>query len=161
SARYTSTEAEASDLFSNWITTLAANLVAPVIDGGAKRAEVERARAALSEAINTYGQTVLTALGEVENALVREQRQRELLDSLHRQLELATQVTDQTRERYLRGIGDFLRVLTAELSQQNLERNVLAAERELREFRVALCRALSGGFDLERPSPATLDPTVE
>ncbi len=161
SARYTSTEAAASDLFSNWITTLAANLVAPVIDGGAKRAEVERARAALSEAINTYGQTVLTALSEVENALVREQHQRELLDSLHRQLELATQVTDQTRERYLRGIGDFLRVLTAELSQQNLERNVLAAERELREFRVALCRALSGGFDLERPSPATLDPTVE
>lgn len=157
SARYTSIEESASDLFSNWITTLAANLVAPVIDGGSRRAESARARAALSEAINNYGQIVLTALGEVENALVQEQRQHELVASLARQLDLATRVSERTRDRYLSGAEDFLRILTADLSQQNLERNLLTAERQLREFRVALCRALSGGFELERPEPARLE----
>lgn len=156
SARYTSTGESAGDLFSNWITTLAANLIAPVIDGGSRRAESARARAALSEALNNYGQVALGALAEVENALAQEQRHREFVASLARQLELATQVSERTRDRYLSGGEDFLRILTADLSQQNLERNLLTAERQLREFRIALCRALSGGVALTRPAPATL-----
>jgi len=70
------------DLFDNWLATLAANLVAPIVDGGLRKAEVDRTRAVASEALNNYGQTILEALGEVEDALVREQRQQELQISL-------------------------------------------------------------------------------
>ncbi|HMP89265.1 MAG TPA: efflux transporter outer membrane subunit [Kiritimatiellia bacterium] len=155
-ARTSSTEENIDDLFSNWISSLAANLIGPIIDGGSRRAEVSRTRAALSEAINDYRQTLLVSLAEVENSLAREARQRELLDSLRRQLELATQVSGRLRDRYLGGNEDFIRVLTADLSQQALERNVISADRELLEIRIGLYRAISGQLPVERPEPATL-----
>jgi NodT family efflux transporter outer membrane factor (OMF) lipoprotein len=156
-ARASTTAPDVDDLFSNWLSSLAANLVGPIIDGGSLRAETARSRAALSESIHLYGQAVLTALAEVEDALAQERRQQELLESLVRQLELANQVTGRVRDRYLSGGEDFLRILTADLTQQNLERNVLTARRQLIEFRIGLYRALSGGFPLERPGPATLN----
>jgi NodT family efflux transporter outer membrane factor (OMF) lipoprotein len=154
SARVSSTAPEIDDVFSDWIASLAANLVGPVIDGGSRRAEVARAEAVRSEAINTYGQTILEAFAEVEDALTQEQRQRELIVSLDRQLELATQITKNLRDRYLSGSEDFLRILTAEISRQSLERNRLQAGQQLIEYRIGLYRALAGGLETARPEPA-------
>jgi outer membrane protein, multidrug efflux system len=139
------------DLFDNWLATLAANLVAPIIDGGLRRAEVDRTRAAASEALNSYGQTILDALGEVEDALVQEQHQRDFIASLDKQLVLAGQVIERIRDRYLKGTADYQRVLDALLSQQQLQRSILAAKRDLVQDRIDLCRALGGGWELERP----------
>ncbi len=95
------------DLFDNWLATLAANLVAPIIDGGLRRAEVDWTRAAASEALHNYGQTILDALGEVEDALVQEQRQGDFISSLDKQLKLAEQVVERVRDRYLQGTVDY------------------------------------------------------
>ena len=43
------------DLFDNWLAGLAANVVAPLFDGGLRRAEIERTRAAVSEQLDSYG----------------------------------------------------------------------------------------------------------
>ena len=139
------------DLFDNWLAILAANLVAPVIDGGLRRAEVDRTRAAASEALHTYGQTILDALGEVEDALVQEQRQRDFIASLDKQLKLAGQVIERVRDRYLQGTVDYQRVLDALISQQALQRSLLTAKRELVQDRIDLCRALGTGWALEQP----------
>lgn len=155
-ARVSSTAPDIDDVFSDWLSSLAANLIGPVIDGGLRRAEVDRTRAVLSESINTYGQAVLEAFAEVEDALVQEQRQFELINSLDRQLELATQITKNLRDRYLSGGEDFLRILTAEISRQSLEQNRLRAGRQLIEYRIGLYRALAGGLELVRPEPASL-----
>ncbi len=154
--RLTTTEPRVEDLFSDWLASLAGNLVGPIVDGGMRRAEAARTEAAVSEALNLYRHAVLTALTEVENALVREQQQGELVERLARQVQLAGQVVDRTREGYLRGNEDFLRVLTADLTWQNLERTRLVANRELLEIRIGLYRALGGGLELERPPAATL-----
>ena len=139
------------DLFNNWLATLAANLVAPIIDGGSRRAEVDRTRAVASEALHSYGQTILDALGEVEDALVQEQRQHEFIASLNRQLKLAGRVIERVRDRYVQGTVDYQRVLDALLSQQELQRSLLTAKRDLVQYRIDLCRALGGGWELERP----------
>ncbi len=139
------------DLFDNWLATLAANLVAPVIDGGLRKAEVDRTRAVAAEKLHTYGQTILEALGEVEDALVQEQRQRDFIASLDRQLTLAGQVIQRLRDRYLQGTVDYQRVLDALLSQQSLQRSLLTANRDLVQDRIDLCRALGGGWTLEQP----------
>ena len=55
---------------------------------------------------------------------------------------------------YLYGAVDYLRVLDVLLTDQNLERTRLTAERELIDNRIALCRALAGGWTLERPAVA-------
>ncbi len=139
------------DLFDNWLATLAANLATPIIDGGLRKAEVDRTRAVASEALNTYGQTILDALGEVEDALAQEKHQRDFITSLDKQLELAGQVVERVRDRYLQGTVDYQRVLDALLSQQTLQCSILTARRDLVQDRIELCRALGTGWKLEQP----------
>jgi NodT family efflux transporter outer membrane factor (OMF) lipoprotein len=141
---------EVRDLFDNWLASLAANLVGPIFDGGRRRAEVERTRAVAAEALHSYGQTVLDSLGEVEDALSREQWQKVYIASLDQQLELAERAIERVRDRYLNGAVDYQRVLDALLSYQRLQRTRLTALRELFEFRIDLYRALGGGWEMER-----------
>jgi NodT family efflux transporter outer membrane factor (OMF) lipoprotein len=146
------TGSNSSDLFSNWLAKLAANLTAPLVDGGLRKAEVDRTRAAASQALHTYGQTILEALGEVENALVQEQRQRSFIDSIDRQLSLAGKVIERLQDRYLQGTVEYLRVLDALLSLQKLQRTLLTARQNLVQYRIDLCLALGTGWTLEQPA---------
>ena len=143
--------AHTRDLFDNWLATLAANLVTPIIDGGVRKAEVDRTRAVASEALHTYGQTILDALGEVEDALVQEQHRRDFIVSLDKQLKLAGQVIERVRDRYLQGTVYYQRVLDALLSQQTLQSSLLTARRDLVQDRIGLCLALGTGWTLARP----------
>jgi NodT family efflux transporter outer membrane factor (OMF) lipoprotein len=145
SARLESESSRSADLFANWLANLAGNLSGPLLDGGRRQAEADRTAAAAKEALHLYGQTVLVALAEVEDALVREEGQRQFLFRLVRQLEIAELVTERVRYRYLRGTEEYLRVLNALLTQQVLERNRLTAHRQLLQERIDLCRALGGG----------------
>jgi len=151
SGRLETSGGEVSDLFDNWLASLAGNLVGPIIDGGRRRAEIERNRAVVAEQFHSYGQTVLDALTEVENALVRERQQHKYIANLDQQLQLATQATERIRDRYIKGGENYQRVLNASLSLQVLQRNQLTAQRELYEIRIQLCRALAGGWNMERP----------
>jgi len=156
-ARISTTSEKVSDLFDNWLAGIAADLVAPIIDGGSRRAEADRARAVLSERINAFGQVVLESLGEVEDALIQEEKQQVYIVSLQKQLDLSDQVVLRIRDSYTSGAVDYLRILDALLSNQSLQRTLLMARRERIEFRINLCRALAGGFDLTRPEPAVMD----
>ncbi len=137
------------DLFDNWFATLAANLTAPILDGGARAAEVDRTRAVASRQLHSYAQKILRAIQEVEDALVRESRQRQYIDSLDKQLKLSDEVIAKTRQRYANGdkAVDYLRILASLESHQRLQRTRLTASRELVDFRVGLYRALAGGVD--------------
>ena len=138
-------------LFDNWLANLAANLLAPVFDAGRRRAEVERSRAAASERLHAYGQSVLLTLKEVEDALAQERRQAEYVASLEKRLDLARRLTGRSRERYANGASDYLPVLIALRAEQNLERSELGARLTLIEYRIALYRALGGGWPMQRP----------
>jgi NodT family efflux transporter outer membrane factor (OMF) lipoprotein len=153
-----STSAEqVRDLFDNWLATMAANLTAPLIDGGRRVAEVQRTRAVLSERINAFGQTYLAAMAEVENALVQENRQREYVRSLARQLDFARRATARVLDSYRKGTTDFTRYLTTLRSYQELQRTHLAARRDWLLFRIDLYRALAGGWELPAPVEATIE----
>ncbi|MEO8351204.1 MAG: TolC family protein [Chthoniobacteraceae bacterium] len=148
--------AQTRDLFDNWLATLGANLIAPLLDGGLRQAEVVRTRAVLSENLHRYGQVILESLGEVEDALAQERTQREFIVSLEKQLKFAQQALERTRDSYLNGAFDYLRVLETISSLQSLERTYLTARRELLERRIALCRALGGGWQMKAPPLARL-----
>ncbi len=157
------------DLFDNWLASLAANIVAPLVDGGRRRAEVERTRAVVSERLNAYGSVILRAIREVEDALWQEHRQAEYVGSLARQLALSEKATRQTLEKYIKGTPDFTRYLATLLAHQRLQRTVARAQRQLVQFRIDLYRALAGPVALIRPPRAELsgprepvnDPTGE
>jgi NodT family efflux transporter outer membrane factor (OMF) lipoprotein len=147
-----SVEANSPDLQSlldNWMATVTGNLVLPIIDGRRRVAEVERNQAISAEALNNYATSLLNAVKEVENALVQERQQRLLVANLEQQVQLASQASNLIRLRYINGAIDFLRVLSALLSQQSLERSLLQAQVQLIEFRINLYRALAGRFPIK------------
>lgn len=138
-------------LFDGWLGNITAQLSAPLFDGGQRRAEVERSRAAALESLNNYGQTLLEALGEVEDALVGEHGQRTYLTSLETQLQQVEAVVRQERQRYFQGDTDYLSVLDALRSRQALERQQITAQRQLISDRIVLVRALAGGWSMTPP----------
>jgi NodT family efflux transporter outer membrane factor (OMF) lipoprotein len=139
-----------SALFSNWASQIGFDLIAPIVDSGERKAEVERTRAVLQERLANYRETVVQAIGEVENALARERKQRERIARLEGQVSLAERSLQQLQRQFINGVGDFIDVLTAFDDEQELRRNLLTARRELLEFRIALYRSLAGGFELAR-----------
>ncbi len=140
-------ENSVEDLFDNWATALAGNLVAPLIDAGQRDAEVSQARAVRRQRLYEYGQTVLTAFQEVEDALVQERKQRQAIERIKRQLELTEATYEQLRQQYFNGQVGYIDVLTALTDRQDLQRSLISAQRQLLEYRIALYRALAGGFD--------------
>jgi len=136
---------QASDLFNNWFTSLIANLAGPIIDGGYLQAEVEKRQATARRHLNQYGQTILQAIGEVEDALIQEKAQIEILENLNIRLDLAAQTLTHVTIRYRSGAEDYQRVLLALLSHQELQRKIIESKRLLINYRINLYRAL-GGF---------------
>tara|TARA_R110002049_G_scaffold72490_7_gene187539 strand:+ start:112393 stop:113940 length:1548 start_codon:yes stop_codon:yes gene_type:complete len=138
-------------IFRDWFVSIGAGLVAPLIDGGQRKAEVARTSAVTCELFNRYGQSMLVAFQQVEDGLARERYQRERLGHLETQLKLADESAERLREQYLlEPDTDYLAVLTAITAKQRLQREVLAAQLELRLIRVSLYLALAGGFE---PTP--------
>ena len=134
----------ARDLFDNWFTTLAGNLFGPLFDAGARKAAVRQKEAIAGQLFNIYRQETLQAISEVENSLVQEKQQFEVLTSLRRRLELATETVTRLSVRYRQGVADYQEVLLALRSKQGLEQAILNSRRQLLEFRISLHRAISG-----------------
>ena len=140
----------ADDLFQSWIASFAGNLLASIFRGGQLSAEVDRAEAVKNQRLYEYGQTTLVAFREVENALIRENKQRRQISSLEKQVQLARQAYEQLRIEYFNGVSDYIDVLTALTDEQQLQRDLLTARLSLFESRIALYRALAGGFQTHR-----------
>lgn len=137
----------AGTMFSDYLASIMAGLTAPLLDGGARKAEVDRTKAAATEKLHSYAQTILTAFGEVEDALYAEKQQQYYIDSLQKQLDLANRTLVQVKQRYLKGVENYQRVLTALTSLQALQQNRLSAQKDLLVNRIELCRVLGQGWD--------------
>lgn len=133
-------------LFDTWLLSLAANLTAPIFDGGRRSAEVVRTRAKADENLWAYRRTVLTAVKEVEDAIVSETRQREHIRGLEAVKAAAQKGLKEAIGRYRNGLNDYLPVLTQLLAVQDLERNLISQQAQLILYRVGLHRALGGGW---------------
>lgn len=146
-------DSDLATLFTSWVFNLAANLVAPLFDGGRRAAEVDRTRAAVEERVWTFGSTLLAAFKEVEDALELERRQHEHIVRLDSQLTEARSTLDEAQRRYSQGLIDYLPVLTALSGVQQSEQALLSARRQLLSYRIQLHRALGGAWTrtLTRP----------
>ena len=137
---------DAAELFDNWLWNIAGNLLAPVLDGGRRRAEVERSRAVARERLARCGEVFLNAMREVEDALVNESKQSELIARQAQQHDVARQTLKQARFRYERGLSDYLSVLTALGREQSVARDLVTARRDYLSYRIQLYRALGGNW---------------
>jgi len=147
---------EIRNLLDDWFLSVAASLSQPLFDGFRRQAEVERTLAVVEERLAAYRLTILTAIREVEDALVRERKQHEFVDALRRQIEDARNTLREASQRYQKGLNDYLPVLTALERTQLLTRTLVSAQRELLLFRIDLYRALGGMWPRELTAPAML-----
>ncbi len=126
---------------------LLGSIVQPLLDWGARKAEVERNRAVYVERLSLFSRAYLQAIEDVENALYQERKQREFIDRLERRRGFLERTVAETRDRYTNGLTDFLPVLDALKELQRIERIIVRQERALLGFRIQLHRALGGRVD--------------
>ncbi len=143
SASYTAADSSLADVLDNWTTQLIAGLVMPLIDGGSLRAKVRQQEAALEAELLTYQQTLLEAAQEVEGAMVNDRQQFHYYESIRIQLRLSRQTYDLLDQRYRKGLGDYLNLLTAQQNLLQLQRRVLEAQWQHVDYRVQFFQALS------------------
>lgn len=137
-------------LFESQALSLTGGLLAPLFYGGRLSAEQDQAEAIRQQQRSEYGQTVLLAFQEIENALVQEAKVLEQIDVIVEQVKLAEQTFEQLRIEYLNGSLAYLDVLVTLNQQQQLRRDLINVKINLLEIRIALYRALAGGFETER-----------
>ncbi|KAA2218371.1 efflux transporter outer membrane subunit [Maribacter flavus] len=138
------------NLFENWAYSIAGNLLAPLFYGGQLSAEVNRTEAIKRQRLYEYGQATLTAFLEVENGVTRDIMQKERLENIERQLDLAEKSNKQLRVEFLNGFSPYLDVLIGLDAEQQLRRDYLAAQLQQIQIRIDLYRALAGGFETDR-----------
>lgn len=138
--------AQLATLFDGWMYALAASITGPIFDGGSRRAEVERTRAVAEEHLYAYRETVLTAVMEVENAMAGEQWQRKYVAALQAELDAARNNFKEALARYVAGLTEYLDVLSALTSVQDLEISLVTNRLELLQYRIGLYEALGGDW---------------
>jgi len=156
-AGVSTTAPEVHDLFDNWAENLTASLVAPLIDGGRRKSEVERVEAQVDRAIAGYKSTVLNAVKEVDDALMSEKYQKEYLERLKNEHVYAEQTYDETLHRYRKGIDTYLAVMAALKTKQQAERKLIAIRGQILTTRIALYKALGGQVTPSNNKGATYD----
>ena len=134
----------------------------PVFDGGGLAAQVRVQEAALDQARIGYESVVLSALKEVEDALVSLRTSRERLATLRRAAEAAKNASLLARYRYNSGLIDFQSVLQTQVTLLQVQDSVANAQAAVGVAHVQLYKALGGGWHPESTALASPDnyPTV-
>lgn len=93
--------------------SLLGQLTAPIFQGGQLRAAASIAELETAQAYQTYRETLLTAVTEVEQALAREQSLARQQQAQAEALTLAEQTLAQYRQSYVKGLAEMPEVLAA------------------------------------------------
>ncbi len=143
------------------IWSLATELSMKVFRGGALRANVEAAEARAQAAAAEYAGAVLTAMREVEDALVRESTARRRYAQLKEQVAEALAAEDLAREQYEAGVTNLLIVLEVERRRRDAQDRLYATQQVLWDARVNLYLALGGDWIAQPPELRTSPPAQE
>jgi outer membrane protein, multidrug efflux system len=134
----------------NAVGAVAGQVTSRLFEGGRLRAQIRLRESQARELSWQYAQTVLTAMAEVERALVQERYLRRRVDNLQASAVAARHAEALSQKRYQRGITTLLEVLETQRRRQNAERNLLAAQRASWTARINLHLALGGDWVIER-----------
>lgn len=134
--------------------SLGPTLSGTLFDFGATRAGVDQARAAYDAKVASYRQTVLTALGEVEDYLVALHTLDPEIAAQRRAVTAARDSASVTRDQYEAGMIDYLDVATTQATQLSQEQSLLQLESSQLVTSVQLQMALGGDWQATRLAAA-------
>jgi len=117
-----------------------------VFDMGRTRSNIELQQALQDQSLIAYRQTVLTALQEVENALIASAKEAEHRQALVEAVHANRKAVDLATMLYTQGQTDFLNVLDAQRSLYATEDALVQSTGTVSTNLVALFKALGGGW---------------
>ncbi|KAB7738531.1 efflux transporter outer membrane subunit [Parvibaculum sedimenti] len=127
-------------------TSIAASILAPIFSGGQLEGNLQTAKARDAELAATYRKTVLTAFGEVEDALTNSDAYSRRQSSLAIAAVEARRSYDLSQASYKAGASDFLSVLDAQRAWLTARDSEAQARLNQYTAAVNLFVALGGGW---------------
>jgi multidrug efflux system outer membrane protein len=119
----------------------------PIFAGGRILWNIQVQNALQEQALLTYEKTVLTALKDVETALVAFAKEQEHRKSLSEAVVNNRKAVDLAMKLYIAGKTDFLNVLTAQLNLYTSENALVQSTSTVDTNLIALYKALGGGWE--------------
>jgi multidrug efflux system outer membrane protein len=150
--------------------SIGVGLLGPIFSGGKLSGQVTEAKAYERELLIKYEQTVQSALGDVENALVFNVKADESAQRGAHQVDVLRELQHLAEVSYEGGQTDYLEVLTAERDLYNAESQQVNRNRDRYLALISVYAAMGGGWMVEQdklraasgtaapPAPATPQP---
>ncbi|UCE94277.1 MAG: efflux transporter outer membrane subunit [Flavobacteriaceae bacterium] len=125
---------------------LGAQLLGPIFNAGRLQRNVEVEEARTKQLLLNYEATYLTALQEVEDAMIAVQTYGREYDLRNEQMQMATKASQLSWVRYDGGLTSYLEVLSLQTSQFNAELKASEAFKNELTSVIKLYEALGGGW---------------
>jgi NodT family efflux transporter outer membrane factor (OMF) lipoprotein len=117
-----------------------------LLDGGARDGKVAQARARHDAATASYRQSVLAAMGQVEDALTQLAAQTVQIGQTRIAAQAAQGAAERMMNSYQAGIAAYTNVVTAMASAVNARRSLLQLQVQRQQTTLSLIQALGGGW---------------
>jgi NodT family efflux transporter outer membrane factor (OMF) lipoprotein len=131
---------------SHWARSLAANLSHTLFDAGAIRKNIEVQNSLQEQALIQYETTILSALEEVENALVTYAKEQIRLEHLIVAAQEALTAEDLAKKKYESGLVDFTTVLTSQQTALSYQSDLATSRGTCVSNLITLYKVLGGGW---------------
>ncbi len=128
-------------------------LLWPILDYGRTKNNIRVQDARFQQTLVSYHNTVLKAAQEVEDALVGYLKSREALVSAQKAVDAALRSVDLSSVQYREGAVDYQRVLDAQRVLLQVENDLVQTKSSIATNRIALYKALGGGWELRAGQP--------
>jgi multidrug efflux system outer membrane protein len=128
------------------VWSIGGSLLGPIYDFGNNQRRVEIEEALTEQARYRYEKAVLTALREVDDALVDIEMLKRQTAAIERRLKAAANANFLSKERYDKGVTSYLEVLDSERTLFEVELGNSERRQQLFNAYVRLYKALGGGW---------------
>ncbi|AUX72223.1 efflux transporter outer membrane subunit [Erwinia pyrifoliae] len=135
------------DNWSSHFYSFGPSVTLPIFQGGRLVSNVKLARAQQASAALQYRQTVLTALQDVENALVSYRSDRQQVTGLDESVQALQNAFNLASDGYRQGLSSFIEPLDAQRQLAQVQQQAEQARVQSRLDLVALYKALGGGWE--------------
>ena len=119
----------------------------PIFDGGRLRSQLGAASAGYDEAVDRYNQSIVGALKDISDQVIRIRSLATQADDADRSVAAARKSYELAREGYRRGLTDYVNVLVAQNQLLRAQEGVARIQAERLAAHASLVTALGGGLD--------------
>ncbi len=128
-----------------WLYQLAGSLTAPIFSRGQNISRLKAAKAQQTQALNNFEYTLMSAAGEVSDALTTYQKTGERATYLEAQVKDLEKAVEYTNDLMIYSTGTYLEVITAQQSLLASQLNILACKLARTQAIINLYQATGGG----------------